>query len=248
VASLVLAGVLWVGVFYPLTQLGLELEIDFTQLGTFDLFFLHGLLALCLALWYTAGFVGVPLSAANRLAAAPTVQFGLRTDRWSKELAIGALFGLGAWAVVVGILLCLGTLLWLIGGSEAFPENPPELMVWIAGLPIGVRIALSVSAGFFEEVFFRGFLQPRMGIVLSTILFVLAHVSYAQPLMLVGVTLLSLVFAYLVRWRQSIWAAIAAHAIFDAIQLLIVIPAVLKFTESDGGSTMLLHVIQSSRF
>ncbi len=47
--------------------------------------------------------------------------------------------------------------------------------------------------------------------------------------MLVGVTLLSLVFAYIVRWRQSIWAAIVAHAVFDAIQLLFVIPWALRY-------------------
>ncbi len=38
------------------------------------------------------------------------------------------------------------------------------------------------------------------------------------------------------RWRQNVWAAVTAHAVFDAIQLLIVIPAALRFLESsDGG-------------
>jgi hypothetical protein len=62
---------------------------------------------------------------------------------------------------------------------------------------------VSLSAGFVEEIFFRGFLQPRVGIALSTAFFVLAHVSYGQPLMLVGIALLSLIFGFLVRWRQT---------------------------------------------
>ena len=53
--------------------------------------------------------------------------------------------------------------------------------------------------------------------------------------MLVGVTLLSLTFAFIVRWRQSIWAAIVAHAVFDAIQLLFVIPWALRYTDSGGA-------------
>ena len=52
--------------------------------------------------------------------------------------------------------------------------------------------------------------------------------------MLVGITLLSLIYALLVRWRQNIWPAIAAHFLFDAVQLLFVIPSALKYMESPG--------------
>jgi membrane protease YdiL (CAAX protease family) len=85
-------------------------------------------------------------------------------------------------------------------------------------------VALALSAGLVEELFFRGFLQPRVGIGVSTLLFVLAHLSYDQPFMLVGITILSLVFAGLVWWRQNVWPAVAAHFLFDAVQLLILIP------------------------
>lgn len=239
-AVAVLAGVLWIGIFFPMAQLGEEQTTDFSELGTFDLFFLHGLLAFSVMVWYMCGFVGVPVSETDREAATAAVQFGLRAIDWKKEVGLGGLIGLGAWAAVVVVLIGLGALFWMIGGSQTLPENPPELMVWIAGLPIFVRISISLSAGFFEELFFRGFLQPRIGIVFSTILFVLAHVSYAQPLMLIGVTMLSLVFAYLVKWRQSIWSAVAAHALFDGIQLLIVIPVALRFSEVGKGSFSLL--------
>ena len=98
-------------------------------------------------------------------------------------------------------------------------------------MSIWTRLAVSVSAGVVEETFFRGFLQPRVGIGLSTALFTLAHLSYDQPFMLVGVALLSLIFAFLVRWRQNLWAAITAHALFDALQLLVVIPTTLRWMQ-----------------
>ena len=117
----------------------------------------------------------------------------------------------------------------VIGGAAgAFPP----MIGWVVALPIAVRIALSLSAGVVEETFFRGFLQPRVGIALSTFLFVLAHLSYEQPFLLIGVFLLSLLFAGLVRWRQNIWAAMVAHSVFDGIQLLIVIPAALELMDS----------------
>ena len=107
---------------------------------------------------------------------------------------------------------------------------------WIAGRPILLRLAIALSAGIVEETFFRGFLQPRIGIFASTALFAMAHLSYDQPLMLVGITLLSLFYGALVKWRQNVVAAVVAHFLFDAIQLVIVIPAVLKLVYADGAA------------
>ena len=100
------------------------------------------------------------------------------------------------------------------------------MVLWIGALPFPARAAIALSAGLVEEVFFRAFLQPRVGVFLSTALFALAHLGYGQPFMLVGVTLLSLLYAELMRRRGSIWAPVAAHAIFDLVQLLVVVPLV----------------------
>ncbi len=122
-----------------------------------------------------------------------------------------------------------------LGGQELLPQQPPAMIPWLAGQPVALRLAIALSAGMVEEVFFRGLLQPRAGVVLSTALFALAHAAYGEPFLLVGVTLLSLLYAGLVRWRQSVWAAIAAHALFDAVQLLVVIPSVLEVWGGAAG-------------
>jgi membrane protease YdiL (CAAX protease family) len=125
-------------------------------------------------------------------------------------------------------MLAVMALVWALGGEELLPTEPPELVPWVAGLPLATRAAIALTAGVVEELFFRGLLQPRVGIALSSALFVLAHLSYEQPFMLIGIAALSLVFAWLVAWRRTILPAIAAHAAFDLIQLLIVVPQVLK--------------------
>lgn len=172
--------------------------------------------------------VEVPL--ARQLAA----QFGFATQSVPRELGLGLLLGVGAWVtVLVGIML-IGLLLIALGADEAVPRQPPALIPFIAGLPILVKILISLSAGVVEEWFFRGFLQPRMGLLLSTVLFALAHFSYGQPFMLIGITLLSLIYGLLVKWRQNIWPAIAAHTLFDAVQLLVVVPGALRLLETQG--------------
>jgi len=159
-------------------------------------------------------------------------QLGLVAPNVPREIGLGVLLGIAAWVVVLTGMMAIGGALYALGGDKALPKAPPAMVSWIAALPILVRLSISLSAGVVEEGFFRGFLQPRVGIVLSTGLFVLAHFSYGQPFMLIGITLLSLIYAYLVRWRQTIWPAIAAHALFDGVQLLVVIPGALKLMQT----------------
>lgn len=180
---------------------------------------------------------GLTVPASSRAAPSPpervplgrqlAAQLGLVAPNLSREVMIGLLLGVCAWGAVLLALIAAAVVIYAIGGEKALPKAS-AIVPWIASLPILVRLALSLSAGFVEEIFFRGFLQPRLGIALSTGCFVLAHLSYGQPFMLLGIALLSLIYAFLVRWRQTVWPAIAAHALFDGVQLLFVIPQAMR--------------------
>jgi membrane protease YdiL (CAAX protease family) len=250
------AMILWIGAFASLAAIGQDVpEVDLSQLTTPRLFLLHFLLILTIVSWFLLGFAGLrpapvppppdyPLSplAEEEPAPAPApapvslfrqflIQFGFVAPDVPREIGVGVLVGIGSWGAVLVVAIVLALIVVALGGEDSLPKQPPALIPWIVALPIGVRILISLSAGVVEEVFFRGFLQPRIGIFLSTLLFVLAHFSYGQPFMLVGIGTLSLIYAFLVRWRQNIWPAIAAHFLFDAVQLLFVIPTLLKYME-----------------
>lgn len=252
-ATSLVAFCFYVGVFAALGSIGRQGEVDLSQLSSWQLFTLHGLFALTIVGWWTCGFVAVSggtgrgageLASADA-AAAPAAaagasagpaqgwrsfaeQLGLRTPNLRRELALGAVAGVGAWLAVLSAVFVFALVLQALSGEEMLPQAPPAVIPWLAGRPILLRLAIAASAGLVEEAFFRGFLQPRIGIGLSTVFFALAHLSYDQPIMLVGVTLLSLLYGLLTRWRQNIWPAIVAHFLFDAVQLLVVIPAVLE--------------------
>lgn len=225
------AFVLWLGIFAPLGLIGGSQPAIPQHPSIPDLFLLHGVFVFGLVVWYLLGFAG----SGRDLATAWIGQLGLRTREVGRELGIGLAAGILGWLGVISIVLLVALVAYWLGGEGVLPTEAPEILGWIVGLPIAVRVALAASAGMVEELFFRGFLQPRGGVVLSSALFVLAHLSYEQPFLLVGVALLSLLFAFLVRWRQSIWAAVVAHAVFDAIQLLIVIPRALELMPDGGG-------------
>jgi membrane protease YdiL (CAAX protease family) len=168
-----------------------------------------------------------PLSLGRQFLA----QFGLLAPNVPREIGLGLLLGVGAWGAVLVAAIVFAGIMVALGGEEVLPKQPPALIPFLAALPWVLRLAISLSAGVVEELFFRGFLQPRVGIALSTLLFVFAHFSYGQPLMLVGIATLSLIYGLLVRWRQTIWPAIAAHALFDGVQLLVIIPVALRYME-----------------
>jgi membrane protease YdiL (CAAX protease family) len=239
-ALAILGAMLWRGIFVSLGAVGLDMEMDLTGLGTPRLFLLHGLLILTILAWFFLGFAGTGAGAGagpgmplgRQLAA----QLGLVAPDVPRELGLGVVLGVGAWVAVIAVLFVIALVMWAAGAQSALPRTPPELVPFLAGLPMLVRFLLSLSAGVVEEVFFRGFLQPRVGIALSSALFVLAHFSYGQPFMLVGIAVLSVIYGLIVRWRQNIWPAIVAHTLFDAVQLLVMIPAVLRLLPQHGAA------------
>ena len=262
--------VFWVGITGPLGDVGRPVEVDVTQLTTPQLFLLHAVMIVVTLSWFALGFAGVreerswigeapaltdfgPPAETAILVAAPApppppasvarqlaLQFGFVAPNIPREIGLGLLLGIAAWAAVFVAVILFALLIYFLGGEEALPKQPPALVPWIAGLPILVRLLISLSAGVVEEWFFRGFLQPRMGILLSTGFFVLAHFSYGQPFMLIGIAVLSLIYGLLVKWRQNIWPAIAAHALFDGVQLLVIIPLALRYLGTQGAKTAAL--------
>ncbi len=215
----VLALTLGITAILPLSHVGKPPpEMSFEGIRVAELFLGHAVLATCLLLWWAlAGF-------------RPLLGFlHLRLDRPRAQLRTGIVAGLGGWAVTMLTMTVAGTLLGL-GGDGATPAHAemPQLVRAIVELPFLVRVALVCSAGFFEEIFFRSFLQSRGGLVLSTLLFTASHASYGMPFMMLGVFVVSVVLGRTFARRGDVVPCIIAHALFDAIQLFVVLPAVVE--------------------
>lgn len=244
-AIALLAVLFFFTVFAAVVQPPSQVEIDPDALGGPTLFAVHAMLLFALAGWLVFGFAGLGRGSVDRpgerVSARSFVtlvrsQVGLIAERPWREIGIGCLLGIGAWVVAVASAMLAALLIMAAGGQDMLPTQPPDAIPVIASLAVLLRLALALSAGVVEEIFFRGFLQPRIGIALSTVLFVIAHASYGQPFMLIQIAVLSVLFALIVVWRRNVLAAIAAHATFDAVQLLIVIPLVLNtLGDSVGG-------------
>ena len=88
------------------------------------------------------------------------------------------------------------------------------------GLPMWVGAVLtSIAAGVGEEVLFRGALQPRLGIVLTAVLFGALHVQYQIPGMIV-IVLIGVALG-LLKERTSTTFTACAHVLYDIGAFLI---------------------------
>lgn len=82
-------------------------------------------------------------------------------------------------------------------------------------------LILLIIVLFVEEFFFRSFLQPRIGIFFSTILFTIAHLGYDSIGQTIGVFFLGLVLAYWFKKNKSIIQNYFGHLLYDLLAIMI---------------------------
>jgi membrane protease YdiL (CAAX protease family) len=195
------------------------------QLSTapfYALFTLHAILIAFLLVWWL--LTGRP----------PLREFlNIRHERPVEVVAIGVSVGVGGWIGTILIALLVALIL-RASGLISEPAEPPAMIGWMAALPLWKKAVIVLSAMTVEEAFFRSFLQKRIGLLASTILFALAHFTYGNPLLLIGVTIISLIIGFAFYRTKNVIPGVIAHGVFDAIQLFVIVPIAFKMIGAGG--------------
>ncbi|HYC60130.1 MAG TPA: CPBP family intramembrane glutamic endopeptidase [Thermoanaerobaculia bacterium] len=189
---------------------------ELANMPFYALFSMHAILVVFLIGWWAAtGF--------------PSLRefVNIRHERPAEVVAIGVSVGVGGWIFTLALAMLIGLLLQATGLMDEAPD-PPAMIGWMAALAGWKKALIILSAMTVEEAFFRSFLQKRVGLIASTILFSLAHFTYGNPLMLIGVTIVSLVIGITFYRTKNVIPGVIAHGVFDAIQLFVIVPFVVK--------------------
>jgi hypothetical protein len=135
-----------------------------------------------------------------------------------ERLGIRALRPIDYAIVPVGVVLLFGVNLALetiqrtwFPGMWASDQRVSQLIA--AGLGPGQMIMLGLSAGIGEEVTLRGALQPRLGLVLTSMLFAALHIQYSWFGM--GVIFCFGLLLGFLRNRTSTTVVMAIHTLYD---------------------------------
>jgi membrane protease YdiL (CAAX protease family) len=198
-----------------LPAFSLGTPIDPERLSLPSILALQQLLALFLLVWWL-------------LAGRPPVRefLALATPDPGRQVRVGLVVGLAGWGLTVAAgLVVLGALRF--AGLEEVRPIPP-LVRWLASQPFGSRLVLVLAAMTVEEVFFRSFLQRRFGAVAASILFLVSHGGYGDPLFFVGLLAITVVLSATFEKTGSVVASMVAHGVFDAVQLLLILPSVVR--------------------
>ena len=216
VAALLLIGILALAVFSSVTAFGEASEIDPDTIWMPLLLVGHAFLATFLFLWW---WLRGDVSVGRFLR--------LSSDNLWTKVRLGVSAGCGGWLLTVMVTGAVAGLA-AVAGRMAEPSAVPPIMVWLTELPLIYKLAIVGAAMTVEEAFFRGFLQPRFGLVASSILFALSHFNYGLPFLIVGVFTISLVIGLTLARSGDLLPCIIAHGIFDSVQLFIVLPWVVR--------------------
>jgi membrane protease YdiL (CAAX protease family) len=133
----------------------------------------------------------------------------------------------GAFWVIAMFVLGMGAKLMHLDQAGKIEGMRKQLGFLTPGtnLELAVWFCVSVTAGFCEEIIFRGYLQRQfaaignsmlLGVLLSAIVFGASH-GYEGVARMILIGIFGLMFGLLAWWRKSLRAGMMAHAWHDAL-------------------------------
>ena len=133
-------------------------------------------------------------------------------------------FGFAAAFQLIGLLGVFLSHLLTPGLAQNVDQSSSNLLGGLLSTPEGI-LFLVLTAAFGEELLFRGALQPRLGLVLTALLFTALHDQYGFSFELLSIFVLALALGWL-RSRMNLWACIVAHFFFDLLGALVGTPLI----------------------
>ncbi len=120
-------------------------------------------------------------------------------------------------AVMIMLAILLLNIAVYIGGIK---DDADRVGLIVAQLPWYILLFGITAAPIIEEIFFRGFLAEKIGMVPSSLLFGLAHFAYGSITQLAGTFLIGLIMAYIYKKGRSVVPCMALHGLFNLAAIL----------------------------
>jgi membrane protease YdiL (CAAX protease family) len=145
----------------------------------------------------------------------------LETPRWPhcNEIIFGSLSAV-LLLVFNGILVRVSFIrgwLWM----TSFIED--MIVPLVSRLGVGSAFLVSLAAGVGEEFFFRGLLQPLIGLIPASILFSMAHFLFEIPRywpLVILYFFIGILFGLIYELFNSLWAPVIFHVLYDFLAIL----------------------------
>ncbi len=126
--------------------------------------------------------------------------------------------------VILGFILTLivlNLINLIIIKTNMIKDDTHKVTEIIQKQSFGDLIIMCYLAGVVEEIFFRGFLQNKIGLIPSTILFTYLHMGYGSIVEIIGVFIISIILGLIYKISgKRIYPVILIHFFFDLISVV----------------------------
>ena len=184
------------------------------QNGYISSWVLDANLSIALSLFLTSVVISYLLAKGKSLSGIVD-GLGLSKDKISKKnIAIG---------VLLFVLILITEMIVSIFSAITGIDLPTNVGAVLFGMPIYFLLFTFLITPINEEIFFRGFLVPRFGIVMSALLFSVPHlISYSSISQFVAAFIFGLLAGYFFKRSKSLYPAIVAHALINVLAIIAV--------------------------
>jgi membrane protease YdiL (CAAX protease family) len=150
----------------------------------------------------------------------------LKNIQLKKEnLDMAFLWGVITAIIAIGMVLILSAVISVLGIADENISNIQDIEQFFS-LPI--ILILITFQPISEEIFFRGFLLDKLNnrfgknqaIIVTSILFGIAHVSMGNVIPAIIISIVALIFGYMVMKTRNLMTSIIGHILFNIINFL----------------------------
>jgi hypothetical protein len=100
---------------------------------------------------------------------------------------------------------------------------PTNVMQVLGGLPIWFLVFSFLIDPINEEILFRGFLVPRIGIIASAVIFAAGHLGYGSLSEVVAALVFGLLAGYALKRTNSLYTSVFAHMLVNFLTIITLI-------------------------
>jgi membrane protease YdiL (CAAX protease family) len=144
-------------------------------------------------------------------------ELGLSQDKLTPKML---LYGFLIFFMIFALELFIGLLQPIIGISINTNSN-----LLLAGSPLWFMLFVTVIGPINEEIMFRGLLVPRIGIILSALIFGILHLGYGSTFAIdvIAAFIFGLISGYVYKKTGSLYPSLTAHILVNLFAVVIFI-------------------------
>ncbi|MCL4373457.1 MAG: CPBP family intramembrane metalloprotease [Candidatus Marsarchaeota archaeon] len=126
--------------------------------------------------------------------------------------------GVGLFAAILLLSLGFGIFSEITG-----VQLPTHVQQLLSGMPLYLLLFSFIIAPIDEEILFRGFLVPRIGIIASALIFALLHFSYASISEVAAAFVFGILAGYVFKRTGSLYASITGHMLVNMLTIVTIL-------------------------